>query len=211
MDDLHQDFPVSINSNFGIAEDSDSHRSSRSPEHLSDSTSEEAASKKKKAPAPSWAPGALLPESPSNGSLTPTSTISSSSKYDPKALLNPKSNDLPRRNKRDTPSEEDSNLGDDDDTSGLGMSSMLSQVHRLKSRENAPNKRRKVDDLGAGEDEAHSKRTSARVDTGGQMGHALKEEQRRLQESQPVQSSLMVDLTGTSCFQELRNLFFANA
>ncbi|KAE9964077.1 hypothetical protein BLS_008668 [Venturia inaequalis] len=163
-----------------------------SPENTSDISSEEAASKKKKAPAHSWAPGVSVPASPSNGSLTPTSTASSSSKHDPKALLNPKSNALPPRNKRDTPSEEDSI---DDATNGLGMSSMLSQVHGLKSRENAPKKRRKIDDPEIGEDEARSKSTSERVDTGGQMGHALKEEQRRLQESQPVQSSSMVDLT----------------
>lgn len=203
MDDLLQAFPISINNNFGIAEDSDSQRSSTmSPEHRSDSSSEEAA-KKKKAPTPSWAaPGASVPGSPSNGSLTPTSTISSSSKYDPKALLNPKSNALPRRNKRDTPSEEDSIPVDDDNASGPGMSSMLSQVHGLKSRENAPNKRRKIDDdPETGEDEMRSKSTSERVDTGGQMGHALKDEQRKLQEKQPVQSSLMVDLTGTLCFQ----------
>lgn len=207
MDDLLQDFPITVNSNFGIAEDSDSHRSSTmSPEHNSDSSLEEAASKKKKAPTPSWeAPGP-----PSNGSLTPTSTISSSSKYDPKALLNPKSNALSRRNKRDTPSEEDPNLIDDDDASSLGMSSMLAQVHGLKSREDAPKKRRKIDDLEIGEDETHSKSASERVDTGGQMGHALKEEQRRLQDSQPVQSSLMVDLTGISLLEKLRNCALAN-
>ncbi|TID20623.1 SNF2-related protein [Venturia nashicola] len=195
MDEISQAFPITTNKTFAIAEDSDSQRSSMSPKPLSDSSSEEAATRKKKAPAPSWgATGASVPNSPSNGSLTPTSTLSSSSKYDPRALLNPKSDAVARPNKRDTPSEEDLNLVGDD-TGGLGMSSMLSQVHGLKSRENAPNKRRKLDDPEIGEDEARSKNTSERVDTGAQMGHALKEEQRRLQESQPAQSSLMVDLT----------------
>ncbi|QDS72300.1 hypothetical protein FKW77_007338 [Venturia effusa] len=184
MDDLLQAFPISISNSFGIAEDSDSQfSSSTSPAQVSDSSSEDAAAKKKKAVAPSWgSPGASVPASPSNdnGSLTPTSTISSSSKNGPKALLDPRPGAVPRRSKRDTPSEEDLN---DDDAEVIGMSSMLSQVHGLRSRENAPNKRQKVNDE---IDDKQSKSTAERADTGGQMGHALKEERRRLQESQPT-------------------------
>jgi hypothetical protein len=75
------------------------------------------------------------------------------------------------------------------------MSAMLEQFHGLKSRENAPNKRRKIDDLESGDDEVRPKSTSERIETSGQLGHALREEQRKLQETLPVQSSSMVDLT----------------
>jgi hypothetical protein len=78
------------------------------------------------------------------------------------------------------------------------MSSMLEQFHGLKSREHAPNKRRKVDDPEIGENESKPNGTSERIETNGMLGHALREEQRKLQETLPVRSSSVVDLTGKS-------------
>jgi len=196
-------FPISANSNFGIAEESDSQRSSTmSPDRISDTSSQEA-SKNKKAPAPTWAAsGASAPGSPSHGSTTPNSTVSSSSsKFDAKSLLNPKGSSLSRLEKRSTPTA-DSNPGDEDDANGPGMSAMLEQFHGLKPREVAPNKRRKVNDPETDGEQAPQNATSERVDTGGQLGLALREEQRQLQESKPVQSST-VDLTGNAAFPTL--------
>lgn len=196
MDDLQDHaFPITANSNFGIAEDSDSLRSATlSPEHHSDSSLEEA-SKKKKAPAPNWGEsGASVPKSPSNGSLTPTSTISSSSKYDAKALLNPKSKALPRGDKRVTPTK-DQDLQNDDHAGEVGMSLMLGNIHGLKSRESVPNKRRKVGDLEFKDEEVRPNGSSERIETNGQLGLALREAQQKLQMNQ---SSSVVDLTGRS-------------
>jgi hypothetical protein len=76
------------------------------------------------------------------------------------------------------------------------MSSMLQQVHGLKSRDEAPNKRRKVNDPETINDEAKLNGTCARIETNGTLGNALKEEQRKLEENIPVRTSSVVDLTG---------------
>jgi hypothetical protein len=127
----------------------------------------------------------------------------SSSKSDPKTLLSPKSAKSFNSGKKSPSPDKRNGSVDFDNESASGVGSMIENHHRLESRENAPRKRRKVEQSENEDEEENKKRPTDGIEGSGLLGDYIREERKKITDTtKPRTVADVVDLTGKQSFEQ---------